>query len=249
MIKIKRKFAVLASVAGALAVIGTGTAVAATASSTPPAATRGCVETGSRTLTGVYENPGSFPGCKDGFAVSLSGAGTQGPAGPQGKTGPAGPQGPSGVTAATASQLVTPGTPVTVPTGGSFSARAVTAGTVQLAAGTYLLSVSAEVTPDATTGGAVYPQLMVYDGPVNADFTNDLFNVGNGPLENPTATELTDGDVINGYLSASQTIVVPAGGETLDVYAFGYDSDQGEGSYLLNSAVIDATQITPAPAS
>ena len=38
----------------------------------------------------------------------------------------------------------------------------------------------------------------------------------------------------------------PKGGETLDVYAFGYDSDTGEGSFALNSAVITATQLQTA---
>ena len=32
----------------------------------------------------------------------------------------------------------------------------------------------------ATTTGDVFPQLFVYDGAVNATFTNDLFNVGAG---------------------------------------------------------------------
>ena len=36
------------------------------------------------------------------------------------------------------------------------------------------------------------------------------------------------------------------GGETLDVYAFGYDSDTGEGTYALNSAVITATHLQTA---
>jgi hypothetical protein len=39
---------------------------------------------------------------------------------------------------------------------------------------------------------------------------------------------------------------VPAGEETLDVYAFGYDSDTGQGSYALNSAVIIATHLQTA---
>jgi hypothetical protein len=67
-----------------------------------------------------------------------------------------------------------------------------------------------------------------------------------GALENPTATILTDGDTINSYYSGDSEITVPAGGETLDVYAFGYDSDTGEGSYALNSAVITATQLQTA---
>ena len=151
--------------------------------------------------------------------------------------------GPSGVVSTGTHSLVSPSSPATASTGGSFTARATVEGTVTLSAGTYLLNVNAMVTPDATTNGDVFPQLMVYDGPVNADFTNDLFNVGNGAIENPTSTELTQGNLINGYLSASNEITVPADGETLDVYAFGYDSDQGEGSYQLNDLTVTATQL------
>jgi hypothetical protein len=39
---------------------------------------------------------------------------------------------------------------------------------------------------------------------------------------------------------------VPAGGETLDVYAFGYDGDHGAGSYELNSATLTATALNAA---
>lgn len=38
-------------------------------------------------------------------------------------------------------------------------------------------------------------------------------------------------------------ITVPSGGETLHVYAFGYDSDQGAGSYTLDDLAVTATQI------
>ena len=98
----------------------------------------------------------------------------------------------------------------------------------------------------ATTTGDVFPQLFVYDGAVNATFTNDLFNVGAGALENPAATIVSDGDLINSYYSGESEITVPAHGETLDVYAFGYDTDTGEGSYTLNSAVITATHLQTA---
>ena len=92
----------------------------------------------------------------------------------------------------------------------------------------------------------MFPQLFVYNGPVNSGFTNDLFNVGAGALENPTSTIVSDGDTINSYYSGESEITVPAGGETLDVYAFGYDSDTGEGTYALNSAVITATHLQAA---
>jgi hypothetical protein len=52
--------------------------------------------------------------------------------------------------------------------------------------------------PDENTTGGVFPQLFVCDGAANARFTNDLFNVGAGALENPTSTIVSDGDTING---------------------------------------------------
>lgn len=178
--------------------------------------------------------------------------GAAGATGQTGATGATGQQGPSGVVATTQTQLVQSTDPTysssasgdAITTGGSFTKYAVLLPTtVNLSAGTYLINVNFEATPDATTGGDVFPQVMVYDGPVNATFSNDLFNVGSGALENPTATILSDGDLINSYFSGSDQIVVPAGGETLNIYAFGYDSDTGAGSYTLNSATVTATQL------
>ena len=57
------------------------------------------------------------------------------------------------------------------------------------------------------------------------------------------ATIVSYGDLINSYYSGESEITVPAHGETLDVYALGYDSDTGQGSYTLNSAVITATHL------
>jgi hypothetical protein len=62
----------------------------------------------------------------------------------------------------------------------------------------------------ATTTRDVFPQLFVYDGAVNATFTNDLFNVGAGALKNPAATIVSDGDLINSYCSGESEITVPA---------------------------------------
>ena len=56
----------------------------------------------------------------------------------------------------------------------------------------------------------------------------------------------TPTDQVNSYYSGSSEIVVPADGETLDVYAFGYDSDHGAGSYELNSATLTATALNVA---
>jgi hypothetical protein len=129
-----------------------------------------------------------------------------------------------------------------IPTGGSFGSHAKKIGTVALTAGTYLLNVNFIATPNATTAGDVFPQAFVYDGTPAANFSNDLFNVGSGALAHPyNATE--PGDNVNSYYSGTSVITVPSGGETLDVYAFGYDSDQGAGSYELNSATLTATAL------
>lgn len=127
--------------------------------------------------------------------------------------------------------------------GGSFTSKKTLVGTVPLDAGTYLLNIDFMASPNAVTSGDVYPQLFVYNGPQVSGFANDLFNVGAGALENPTSAAVTSGDVINSYYSGSTEVTVPAGGETLDVYAFGYDSDTGAGTYTLNSATVTATQL------
>ena len=135
-----------------------------------------------------------------------------------------------------------------IPTGGSFTAKAKSVGTVALTAGTYLLNLNFMATPNATTAGDVYPQAFVYDGTtIAADFSNDLFNIGSGALAPYNATDASD--EINSYYSGSAEITVPAGGETLDVYGFGYDSGQGAGSYEMNSATLTATEVTPATAA
>jgi hypothetical protein len=228
----------VAGAAVALAASGGGYALAAdaapAATSIPAGTLHGCVSGSTRVLERVYESNTSGTVCPSGSFLVYWGV-----------TGPKGAPGSSGVVSTAEKQVVTAGTPA-IETGGSFTARKTLVGTVTLAAGTWLVNADFTATPDASTTGDVFPQLFVYDGPVNADFTNDLFNVGAGALENPTATILSDGDTINSYYSGESEITVPAGGETLDVYAFGYDSDTGEGSYALNSAVITATHLQTA---
>ena len=97
-------------------------------------------------------------------------------------------------------------------------------------------------TPNAVTTGQVFPQAFVYNGAQLSDFSNDLFNVGSGALEQATQSEVTT-DPINSYFSGSAEITVPSGGETLDVYAFGYDSDAGGGSYALNALHVTTTAL------
>jgi hypothetical protein len=153
-----------------------------------------------------------------------------------------GPQGPSGVVSSSTTDL---GGATSVPTGGGFVANATKVGTVSLpSAGTYLISLNAKATPNATTSGNVFPQFFVYDQAKNSSFTGDLFNVGSGALENPTSSELPN-DVIDSYYSGSNQITLTSTtGATLYIYAFGYDSDTGAGSYTLDDLTVTATQIT-----
>jgi hypothetical protein len=169
--------------------------------------------------------------------------GTQGRQGTQGPQGTTGPQGPSGVVS-TKIYTLTPNSSVT--TGGSFTKHEQLAGAVTLTPGTYLINVNFMATPNAATSGAVFPQAFVYNGTPATDFSNDLFNVGSGALEQATQAEVTADDTINSYYSGTDEIIVPAGGETLNVYAFGSDSDTQSGSYELNSATLTATALNAA---
>jgi hypothetical protein len=263
----KKRIGVIAAVGAvvALAASGGGYALAADASapavSIPAGTVHGCVSGSSRVLEHVYESNTSGTTCPSGSFLVYWGvtgpkgatgakgapgaAGAPGAPGAKGAPGAPGAPGPSGVVSTAATQLVTSSTPA-IETGGSFTARKTLVGTVALGAGTWLVDANFTATPDENTTGDVFPQLFVYNGPVNSGFTNDLFNVGAGALENPTPTIASDGDTINSYYSGESEITVPAGGETLDVYAFGYDSDTGEGTYALNSAVITATHLQTA---
>jgi hypothetical protein len=127
----------------------------------------------------------------------------------------------------------------TVKTGGGFVSNATLAGTVTLPAGTYLLTLNAKATPSDTSSAQVFPQFFVYDQKDNANFTGDLFNVGSGALESGPHT------TIDSYYSGSTVITVPAGGETLYVYAFGYDSDQSAGTYDLDDLSVTTVNLNP----
>lgn len=127
-------------------------------------------------------------------------------------------------------------TPQSILTGGSFVSRATDIGTLDLPAGTYLINFSAKATPNSTGTAQVFPQFFVYNQVKNGSFAGNLFNVGTGALE-PTSTHH------DSYFSGSDVITVPSGGWTLHVYAFGYDSDSGAGSYALDAATITAVQL------
>lgn len=166
-------------------------------------------------------------------------AGPVGPIGATGATGDTGPAGPSGVVATTTATLTS--TPQSITTGGRFAANATDAGTVDLKAGTYLVSVNAKATPNAATSGAVFPMLAIYSGAALPDFSNDLFNVGAGSLEQFTTGPLPS-NLIDSYYSGSTVITLTADA-TLHAYVFGYDADGGTGSYALDSLTVTATQV------
>lgn len=238
----------------ALAVLGASTGYAASLSAAPPAShLLNRVQLDAATVTSL---PGSVravcvnPSNGDVAWFEISNVphqcadklllitwGTQGPAGPQ---GPKGNPGTPGTDATTSTKSYDLGAVSSVPTGGSFAANATQVGTVSLAAGTYLVDVNAKATPPSGGTGAVqvFPEFFVYNQAKNASFTGDLFNVGAGALESGAHA------TIDSYYSGSDILVIPAGGETLHVLAFGYDSDQGAGSYVLDDLNLTATLLT-----
>jgi hypothetical protein len=161
---------------------------------------------------------------------------TQAPAGPRGVAGPPGAQGPSGVVSAGAHDL---GAVDSVATGGSFVANATLAGTVTLDAGTYLISLDAKATPDEATSAQVFPQFFVYDEAASQSFAGNLFNVGAGALE-PFGTDVAHSH--DSYYSGADLVTLPSD-VTLDIYAFGYDSDNGGATYRLDDLTVSAVQV------
>jgi hypothetical protein len=129
-----------------------------------------------------------------------------------------------------------------VATGGGFVANATLAGTISLAAGTYLVSLDAKATPDEATTAQVFPQFFVYDEPAGPGFAGDLLNVGTGALE-PFGADVAHSH--DSYFSGASIIVLPSA-VTLHVYAFGYDSDNGGATYRLDDLIVSAVQVNPA---
>jgi len=172
--------------------------------------------------------------------------GAKGARGLRGAHGQRGPQGPSGVVSTKTYTLEADPSGVrdSIVTGGSFTSHEQLVKAVTLTAGPYLLNVNFMATPNGITSGDVFPQFFVYNGAAKSDFSNDLFNVGSGALARFNSSTPTD--QVNSYYSGSNEIVVPPGGETLNVYAFGYDSDHQTGSYELNDATLTATALKPA---
>ncbi len=221
---------------GVVIILGSaGGALAATGAITGSGTIAGCITGSSRTLQDVHSPASSLRHCSRGTRIAWN---------EQGQRGARGPQGPSGVVSTSDTSLVT-GAAKNVATGGSFTTNKTLVGTVKLKGGTYLVNANFVATPNAVTTGQVFPQVFVYNGAQLSNFSNDLFNVGSGALEQATQPEINT-DPINSYFSGSAEIKVPSAGETLDVYAFGYDSDTGAGSYALNALHVTTTALNPA---
>lgn len=184
---------------------------------------------------------GCFPHNGSGAATEVTGRPVTCPAGSilaegdRSAQGTAGPAGPSGVVSVGTHDL---GAVASVATGGPFAAGKTLVGTVSLKAGTYLLSVNAKATPLTSSAVEVFPQFFVYNGPALADFSNDLLNVGSGPLAGSNTT-------IDSYYSGTGVVTLKADA-VLNVYSFGYDSDRGAGSYKLDDLSVTAVQLQAA---
>lgn len=164
------------------------------------------------------------------FFVGVSG-GASGQVGPAGPQGPVGATGASGVVSSVTSTLTD--AVDLVGTGGSFSANKTLVGHVSLKAGTYLVTVNAKAA--WASGNGEFPQFFVYNGAAAADFSNDLFNVGSGPLAQGNAT-------IDSYYSGTGQVTLAEDGD-LDVYAFGYNTDHGAGTFSLENLTVTATHL------
>lgn len=222
----RRTLAVLVTAAGVVTAGGLTGGYAFAAANTPrvPAAMYSC-ENGTRTLkTALTEHTQT---CPVGMTqVKLLTAGGNGPQGPQGPVGPQGPQGPKGDTGAKGapglslvSQTAIPGK--TVATGGSFFANRTDLLQVSVPNGKYLVTVNVKVANVDSQTASIYPLVAIYDGAPLADFSNDLFNLGEGAL--PVIHN------IDQYITGSNVVTVTNG--QIDIEGFGYDSDRGAGSY------------------
>jgi hypothetical protein len=154
-----------------------------------------------------------------------------------GATGPAGKAGPSGVQAIASHDFVDPTAALAVVTGGSFVSLSTQAGsTYDLAAGTYEACLSGKAEQPVAASGSVSAQLFLYDQAKSSNYTGDLLNV---------SADTQGGTSHDAYLNGC-TIVTESSPVTLRLYAFGYDSDQGSGTYNLISATLHLVQLTPA---
>jgi hypothetical protein len=189
----------------------------------------GCVNgKANRTVSQVYTS--KVPACPKGsFSFSAASEGQLGTVNTQVQQNASAIAGLQGVGKSAVADLA----PGSIATGGSFVAKATQVGTLTLKAGTYLLSLNAKATPPSGgTGTAqVFPEFFVYNQAANAAFTGDLLNLGSGALESGSFA------TIDSYYTGTGVITLPAT-TTLHVYAFGYDSDTGAGSYQLDAGSI-----------
>jgi hypothetical protein len=178
-VKITRKRVTVLAAVAAAAVLGLGGAAVADAATAPSpvhhAAFFACVSgNGTGTAGPITGHPLTCPagsilaednnpgpaGPTGPAGAPGSGTGPAGPTGPKGDTGATGAQGPSGVVGVTTKDL---GAVASVATGGSFVTGATLVGTVDLAAGTYLVSVEAKATPNVSSAVPAFPEFFVYD--------------------------------------------------------------------------------------
>jgi hypothetical protein len=224
----------VAVLGGSAAAIAATSASATTATGPKAVTLYGCEAPGHVSVALLSSPPAKCPSGTTLIKADAQGAtGPAGAKGATGATGATGQQGPSGVVAATTTDL---GGVASVATGGGFVAGATQVGTVDLKAGTYLLSLAAKATPLMTSGVQVFPQFFVYDQAANAAFAGDLFNVGSGALESGGHT------TIDSYYSGSSVVTLTQD-TSLHVYAFGYDSDTSAGSYQLDDLTVTAVQL------
>ena len=219
----------LIGAAAVIAAVGLGTGATAWASSTtgaaqPAGAVHACVlPTGH--LDFLQFRPANYGQCSKGDSAWT-----------WAQQGTPGAQGPSGVVATASHDL---GGAASVPTGGSFAANAVQVGTVQLPAGTFLVTVNAKATPAAGVTGQTFPTIALYDQPLSSTFAGDRLNIGGQGLESSSTP------TIDSYYSGTAQITETSAA-TLHVYAGGYQSDQSAGHYGLDDATVTITQLTPA---
>ena len=220
-------------------------AVSNVADASTPAPNRICYNAGG----GVKVVYGACPYGYKTVPSNVLPRGPQGPIGPRGPvgipslpkpgpTGPTGPQGPQGVQGAQGQPGValvsqTALGSVTVATGGSFSAGNTTLGTITVPNGTYEVTVDAKVANVNGQSAQVYPLIAVYDGAPLSDFSNDLFNLGEGAL--PAISN------IDQYVNGSEVVKVTNG--ELVITGFGYDSDRGAGSFTFEGGTVTVLSI------
>jgi hypothetical protein len=126
-----------------------------------------------------------------------------------------------------------------VDTGGSFNSRSSLVGTsTMLPAGSYLVTLSFKATPIVQSDPTVqvFPSVHLYNQTKNPAFAGDVLDTGNGALESGAYT------AADGFYSNSGVVTVTAG-TSLYAYAFGYDSNDGQGTYQLDDVTITATPV------